>query len=457
MLKINFYTFQKNPNSTKQPGKADEVLNIALIEPTSIVNPSIALTHKNPTAYNYAYIPEFKRYYFVNDWTFSGSRWIAHCTCDVLASWKADIGASEQYVVRSAAESNGRLMDTLYPALSRPVISVTDGENPFNPNFGRYVVGIVNGDSGGQGVVNYYVFTDSQFRSFAAYMMGSSAWLTSGIEDVEEDLVKAFVNPFQYIASCMWFPFDNFAGSARTVRFGWWTSDVSASGLAEKYHVFNTEISLPNHPQISRGVYLNSAPYTKRFLQWSPFGKIPLDTQALANVSTVRISTLVDAVSGEGIITISANTGGIVNTVFDMARAQIGVPVTIGQMSQKLTTAGAATSIGGALASWIGGADSIGVLSSVGNALSAQSQEVRVSGSNGGSAGIVADYPKIVHEFITIADEDNEHRGRPLMTKRILSSLSGYTACDNAELESECTANELNTIKGFLNGGFYYE
>lgn len=457
MIPINFFTFQKNPNSTKQPSGAGVEFQIALIEPTSIVTPNIALKHDNPTKFNYAYIPEFGRFYFVNDWTFSGGRWVASLNCDVLASWKEYIGASSQYVVRSAAASDGNLIDTLYPAKSTPAISYTAGENPFNLFNGRYVVGIVNGDSGGQGVVNYYVFSDTQFRSFATAMLGSSTWLTEGIEEISEDLTKAIVNPFQYVASCMWFPFTDFAGGSATVKFGWWNSGISANRLSEKYHVFSTDIALPEHPQISRGSFLNGAPFTKRFLQWAAFGKIPLDSLALSGISSVRVSTTVDAISGEGIVVVSAATGETGNTILEMGRAQIGVPVTIGQMTQKLSVGGAVTAVGGALASFVGAADSIGFLQSIGNALSAQSQEMRVSGSNGGAAGVVADYPKIVHEFYLIADEDNEHRGRPLMKKRTLSSLPGYNVCTEAELEAPCTANELEMIKGYLNGGYYYE
>lgn len=453
MFRIDFYTFQKNPNSTKRPESPAESFDIVLIEPTSIISPAIALRHENPTGYNYAYISTFKRYYFVNDWTYSGGRWIARLNCDVLASWKDYIGGSSQYVVRSAADFDGSVMDTLYPAKSGATVSVTDGANPFNSLQGRYVVGIANGDSGGTGVVNYYVFTDSQFRAFSSAMMGNSEWLTSDIDDVSEGLVKAIVNPFQYIASCMWFPFSEFSGSSAAVKFGWWTSGVSASRLSAKYAQFSTDITLPDHPQIIRGKYLNAEPFTKRFIQWAAFGKIPLNTQALLNADSVRLVTTVDAISGEGILAIVAD-----GAVLDMAWAQIGVPVTIGQMSQKMGLGeGLAAPAAGIIADITGSVIGSGALQSIGNALYSQSQEFRIGGSNGGSVGVSNDYPKIVHEFFELCEEDNEHRGRPLMKKRTLNTLQGFTVCSDSELEAPCTASELPMIIGYLNGGFYYE
>ena len=88
-IAVEFYTFSKNPNSTKQPNGDGTIYSCNLIEPCSVVNPVIALAiQTKPYGFNYAKIPEFGRFYFVNDWTYSGGRWIATLNVDVLASWK---------------------------------------------------------------------------------------------------------------------------------------------------------------------------------------------------------------------------------------------------------------------------------------------------------------------------------------------------------------------------------
>ena len=72
-IDVNFYTFDKKPNSTKRPAGIGTTYKCNLIEPTSFTAPDIALAvPAKPTAFNYAYIPEFSRYYFIQDWAYSG-------------------------------------------------------------------------------------------------------------------------------------------------------------------------------------------------------------------------------------------------------------------------------------------------------------------------------------------------------------------------------------------------
>ena len=88
-IDITFYTFNKKPNSTRQPPGGGVTYKCNLIEPTSFTAPDIALVvPAKPTGYNYAFIPEFSRYYFVTDWAFSAGLWRASLSVDVLASFK---------------------------------------------------------------------------------------------------------------------------------------------------------------------------------------------------------------------------------------------------------------------------------------------------------------------------------------------------------------------------------
>ena len=65
--------------------------------------------------------------------------------------------------------------------------------------------------------------------------------------------------------------------------------------------------------------------------------------------------------------------------------------------------------------------------------------------------------PALCSEFYTVVDDDVQHRGKPLCKDVVLNSVPGFTVCADAELEAPCTSQELNTIKNYLNGGFYYE
>ena len=63
----------------------------ALRDASSIIAPSI-LIQSNPIGYNYAYIPEFGRYYYIkNITTFRKGAYIVDLKCDVLMSFKEEI------------------------------------------------------------------------------------------------------------------------------------------------------------------------------------------------------------------------------------------------------------------------------------------------------------------------------------------------------------------------------
>ena len=63
----------------------------ALRDAPSIIAPSI-LIQSNPIGYNYAYIPEFGRYYYIKNITaFRKGAYIVDLKCDVLMSFKEEI------------------------------------------------------------------------------------------------------------------------------------------------------------------------------------------------------------------------------------------------------------------------------------------------------------------------------------------------------------------------------
>lgn len=63
----------------------------SLREASSIIAPSI-LIQSNPIGYNYAYIPEFGRYYYIKNITaFRKGAYIVDLKCDVLMSFREEI------------------------------------------------------------------------------------------------------------------------------------------------------------------------------------------------------------------------------------------------------------------------------------------------------------------------------------------------------------------------------
>ena len=68
----------------------------------SVINPIFVLYETNPTGFNYAYIAEFSRYYYIVDIvSTSNNMWEISLTCDVLMSFKTDILNSDGIIDRT--------------------------------------------------------------------------------------------------------------------------------------------------------------------------------------------------------------------------------------------------------------------------------------------------------------------------------------------------------------------
>lgn len=457
-IDITFYTFNKKPNSTKQPSDNGVTYKCTLIEPTSFTAPDIALVvPAKPTHFNYAYIPEFSRYYYIQDWSYSAGLWRASLTVDVLASYKDSIGSQKQYVLRSAARSDGNIVDTMYPTKNDVRLVGTFGEdvesgesNPFKYNItdGRYVVGIVNGDPGAVGCVSYYAFTNSEFRALCAKLMGTSDWMYNGIEEIGLELTKVLFNPFQYIASCMWFPIIGFSGSYGNVKYGWWDLGLSGYKLDGKTSGGGMLFKIPKHPQTGRGGYLNGSPFTRHSLDWPCFGRIPLDPNILKDTDSLVVTNYIDPVSGIG--TLRIDIGG---TPIYTQQTQIGVSIQIAQMATNYI--GTAGNIASAFKSALT-FDVAGTFNSIGNAINSAMPELSTMGSNG-SISAYQFTPQLVTEFYMVVDDDVEHLGKPLCVDTAPSSIPGYMLCADVEIEIPGTKPEMENIVSIMESGFYYE
>ena len=85
-----------------------ETISGTLRTSTSIISPVITFESSSPLRYNYAYIPEFRRYYYIkNVISARNNLWEAQFEIDPLMSFKADICALKVVVDKQSNESNG--------------------------------------------------------------------------------------------------------------------------------------------------------------------------------------------------------------------------------------------------------------------------------------------------------------------------------------------------------------
>ena len=116
---------------------------------TSVLNPSIRIeSADNISTYNYAYIQEFGRYYYITDITSVRTNcWIISLRCDVLMSYSNQIRAITGVVVRQESNPNKLLVDRLERLQSNKEIDILYYPDAFSKNL-QFVLVTAGGQNG---------------------------------------------------------------------------------------------------------------------------------------------------------------------------------------------------------------------------------------------------------------------------------------------------------------------
>lgn len=463
---VTLYTFSKRRNSTAKPTNGS-VFSGLMREPCGVIRPLVSFEFAagvNPSAYNYAYIPTFGRYYFINEWTSVGRLWVCSMEVDALASWKDEIGAQSLYVLRSSAAKNNDVIDTLYPAMTSPdIVYEYKDFNSWSYGFsaGSFVVGFISPTDSGVGAVTYYGFTNTEFRNFCHSLLSTTEWLNPGgntIKEISDDLLKALFNPFQYIASCIWLPFSVSGTNVNIIPLGWnWGISANAKRMSgSMLYSDYIDFTVPPHPDWETyGTYIHSAPFSEYVLSVPPFGTFPLDANIASQTEDISAEADVDAVTGVGRLQIR----GAGYTFVDVT-AQVGVPIQLAQSSLNINhaTDAVASVAGGAIKGAV--KDFTGaiadVASGVVSALSFVTSPLLIStGSNGSLAGFGA--AKMTGIFYHPTSKANSLFGSPLCEKRTLSTIPGYIQIADPHVNIAATETERSTIESFMESGFFLE
>lgn len=453
-MDIYLYSFNKRNNSTRQPYGGLKVSG-ELKESSSILSPSVSFGGIEPE-YNYAHIPEFDRYYWVRDWTYSGGLWTASMEVDVLASWRDIIGTTNLFVIRSSARFNGEIMDSMYPATNISTVKTTTVNSPWDPNSLTYIVGIIASSSNG-GAVSYYGMTPGQFESFSSYLLGDTGYLGNDFQSVTIDELKVQFNPLQYVASVTAVPFQVGSFSVGSIPFGWWTLKTSALYVGSDMS-FSFSLGVPKHPQSGRGSYLNGPPYSTYTLFIPQFGQIPLDSNIVGGASNVTCEVRYDVRSNTAILRVYAR-GSLLYT----SSAAFGAGVQIGQFAQAqgAEVTGVLDVISSAAGVFF--QNPLNIAGNISNAIKGANDaigsmfpQMSTSGNNGTLAAFY-DPPSLTAKFMTITDDVSWDVGRPLYESVKISSIPGYVQTYNADISAPATAEEITRIENELNGGIFYE
>lgn len=502
-MNVTFYKFSKRTNSTKIVNVAGTTYSCELKGTTTIFNPTLIIAAVpigwNPM-WNYCYIPGFDRYYFIDNWTWLNGVWECSLVCDVLASFKTEIGNMSEYVLRSSYESDGRITDDAYIAKAEASTNQT-----MLPDFfvraitaGFYIVGIISNESTAtQGAITYYQMSPEQMARLRAYLLSDTFLTDQGLTNLADfipaDATKVIYNPYQYIVSCMWFPLPISAidsawkTSVTSINFGWWNTGTgfSAFRLAANvpYYTRTENIALTAHPQITRGEYMNHSPYTSRVLRMSPFTEVQLPDAYFDTGDKLSLQLQVDFITGLANLVIEARTSeNVTRMLITRLTQKIGVDIQLAQVgtdyfgayTQKLSddnymwdqTFGQVSNVnlssfGGAARSGFNIGSNIAKASqystaAMGNYLKAKAPQLLTAGSNGSLLSI-AQNNYLCETFYIAVDDDPNQLGKPLCKIRTLNTIPGYIRVMNPDVSLACFEVERSLITEFLSSGFFYE
>lgn len=480
---INLYTFAKRENSTKQPAGSGTQFSCYLKTPTSVIDPVIVIDHADQSApqmhyFNYAYIPDFNRYYFITDIRSVGHLWEYSMTTDILATYKSAVSAATLYLLRCSSLYDGSVIDEFYPISTDFTTSIEEVSTPWLYsgseidvyNKGTFIIGVVADPYSGSylgsyGSIQYYALSLGGLYSLVHALLQNSTLSNFDANDMSIELQKAIIDPLSFIKSCIWAPGLEYSGMPQTEQATMhiWDWDVSAANKRLSYNPpyanYTINLTMHSHPMAaSRGSYLNISPFTKSYISCPPFGVFELDTTLIKGAASVQLAITYDFITGGGILDIYAN-----GLLLSRHKSQIGVPIQLTQVYHDYI--GAASGVAGGILGAFGSAltgNIAGVISgglgAVGSAVNAMKPIQSSIGGNGGFSDLRGK-AALYQVFYDPLDEDLAHHGRPLCQNVVMSTVSSGSYClaMDGDISISGTAGEQTALKAFLEGGFYYE
>lgn len=455
--KIKLGTFSKLENSTAQPSTATWAeYDITLKDGCDISNPDVKLSIAWATvnAYNYAYM--LGRYYWITGKNMlKENLCVLQLKCDVLATYKSQIGGSTLYVLRSAAVSNGNIKDNFYPMLASPDFNYQSISNIF-PDYvdGYYIINALGTTNNAS---TLYQMDFATFRKVVNSLFAQAADASSIGNDFAQAVVNSMFNPIDYINWAAWSPVAFDGTSVASMYLGRWSYSAGVSDtlevITDTIITQTAQLTIPKHPQEARGDFLNFYPYTEYILNLQPFGMIPIDPKRVSHLNILDYYVKIDAQSGLATLElVDGNTGAVVDNI----TSKYLVDIRIGSAAQ---SPGFATSIISGAAALLTGNIAGGIAagtSAIGSAAEFLSPQARSIGAQGSITAFQC-YQGFLAIFHRIADEDKVENGRPLCERRQISTLSGYNQVSDGYVTIPGTITEQQEIKVILESGFFYE
>ena len=488
MASVQFGIFSKRRNSTKQPVSFTDSRTVTLKESCSQDRPVFICTGND---FDYNYCIWNGKYYFIDEIISLKNNLIEiHCVMDALATYKAYILASTQFVSYSSLSGGSWLPDTRIPVLKSTTTarSTATLSSLFNRT-GFYVL-----TATGKNGCKSFACDASHLNQLLNHI---NDWQDDGITDIINDSMNlgydfstteaaiesltkiltqsdfignAYSQAPSCIRSCIWVPFfaAPFSEGGEQIYLGNFDCQLSPQPFKLKGDPV-TDVASVNIP------WLHSdwrRMYDDVYLYLPLAGMIQLSGDSLTNVSSLTIEY--SATATDGVVAYTVKAGGNIIGTFG-GQCSANYPIGINQQAsageifqsivggaEKMVNAAINSSVSPvSMAGATAGAALEGV-NAVYNTLDvASTTHASTIGGVGGGAGSGLDLDiqcyVVSHDTIIAPSDMGATMGLPTMKPVLLSTLTGFCQCSNAHVDAPATAGELDALDYYLNSGFYIE
>lgn len=471
---VDFLNTNKARNSTKVPSLEVTTQTVCLLkEQTSVITPTLIIQGDESTFagkqfpdYNYCYIEDFHRYYFIaNITSISALVWKIDCEVDVLASFRTEILATKAFIQYAQVGYNNMIPDTRLPRTDKSTASSVEIDFPYYLESGIYILNVISEVSNGAtGFATAYAIDADTLGAVASRLNNTDFW---------EQLKQQFDDPLSAIISCVWLPISGTSVSSgfTTMKIG--SYDTGLSGIKAKSEVAGSfQLALPLHYKSD-----NLVPYAD-YRNVEPYSECTIYLPGIGNVQLPLIRILKSGASIPNIgcrFNIDVLTGDIMYVIYDSddptaiimtLQGNFGVQIPVSNMSYNAlggssATLGAIAStvglVGSAISGNLGGAlaSAGGIASSTSGILSASQTATHVKGGIGGRAAKEFNNKIVVTvaywDISDLPSNIGSTIGRPVMKTGTIGNYSGLVRCNGAYVKCNATNVEHDLISQYVN------
>lgn len=465
---ITLFNFAKRTNSTKRPSSGGTQYDVYLKDNCSRERPVFVITGVD---WQYNYLQWGDHYYFIDDVVIlTNDHMELHCTEDVLATYRDQIGAYSAFIERSSHTYDELLNDSLLSSqqdvtqVRSASTTISGAAGTLTPSPGCYLVNTfgVNG-------VHLYAYDNLAdilgLLNNNAYGVNSSQ-LAALVQSIGMNLLDVSA----YVSNVRWIPFASSAlnGATATPEVSFWVlNNFTTKEVSDRAITITGTVTQPVN------LYTDWRARNPRFSEYTLYlpgvgtiGLNPLDVYG----NTITYTMSFDLFTGEVMYMLyvqEATERHIIGSYSGKLACEIPYSSTSKDVWGVIDTL-----VGGGMSSGssaISGASNAGAASAVSGAMAVGQAEVRAVqtvcaprhsiNAAVGNISKIRQWPDIILTIINYGSKDylTPYAGRPLCEIAQISNIPGYVKCGMPALEIAGLASEREQVNNMLASGFYYE